>query len=276
MENDINQIKNRIKEEFEKGYPRTSKILSYLTSLRIYEKGLEFDPKDEWRYLPDTEFFDIVGETFKLNPKFYMKNLYKDVRKKLSKDIKNMLKNRGISLRDLREDFKEKGFGFIASLGKMDKYILARLGKMDKYIFEKYCLHDGEQILLESGGVIQYGRARASGALYVTNNRIIAQGGVVAAGSHLVNPGFSDRFRIINFSRQQKCYGYVFPIKNLYRLRKRKRGVTYKAKLNYTTRRVRIGMGKFPKREEHLSKIFEILSKHSKEEVRYKNNIIKQ
>jgi len=270
MENDINQIKNNIKEEFEKGYlsgyRSASKILSYLTSLRIYEEGLEFDPKDEWRYLPDTEFFDIVGETFKLNPGFYMKNLYKGVRKKLSANIKKMLKNRGISLRDLKEDFKEKGFGFVNNLGKMDKYI-----------FEKYCLIDGEQILFESSGLIWFGRARASGALYVTNNRIIAQGKIIAGGSHLVNPGFMDRDRIINFSRQQKCYGYVFPIKNLYRLRKRKyRGVTYNAKLNNTTRKVVIGMGKFPKREEHLSKIFEILSKHSKEEVRYKNNIIKQ
>ncbi len=56
----INQVKNSIKEELEKVYPSPKRIISYLFSLRIYEEGLELDPKDEWRYIPATEFFDIV------------------------------------------------------------------------------------------------------------------------------------------------------------------------------------------------------------------------
>jgi len=177
MENTLKQIKNKIKEEFEKGKPSSSKILSYLTGFRIYEEGYEFDAKDEWRYLPDREFFDFMGETFKLNPEFYMKNLYKGVRKKLSKDIKTMRKNRGISLRDLGEDFKEKGFGF-----------MARLGEMDKYIFEKYCLLDGEQILLDTSGGISWGNASSFGTLYVTNYRIISQGSIELLDKHFSLP----------------------------------------------------------------------------------------
>ena len=47
---DINQIKNSIKEELEKVTPSPPKVLSYLLSVRFYEEGLEFDPKDEWRF----------------------------------------------------------------------------------------------------------------------------------------------------------------------------------------------------------------------------------
>ncbi len=66
-----------------------------------------------------------------------MKNLYKGVRKKLSKDIKTMRKNRGISLRDLGEDFKEKDFGFMARLGEMDSIFLKNIA----YLMEnKYSL----------------------------------------------------------------------------------------------------------------------------------------
>ncbi len=70
---EIIQIKNSIKTELKKKRPSPPKILSYLLSVRLFKEGLEFDPKDEWRYISEAEFFGIFGDTFKANPEFYMK-----------------------------------------------------------------------------------------------------------------------------------------------------------------------------------------------------------
>jgi len=184
-----------------------------------------------------------------------MKNLYKDVKKKLPKDMR---KRMGISLMDLKKLAKENKE--ISFLGK--------LAEMDKYIFEKYCLYDGEKILFESGGIIKWGKVQGMGNLWFTNYRIVSQGFIMPVGGEF-STGLSDRKRIINYSRQQKCYGYIFPIKNLTKLKKRNNGVSYKAKQNNYSRKVRIIIAKFPNREEHFNKIFEILSKHSEEEIKY-------
>jgi len=246
---DINQIKNIIKEELERVRPSKQTILSCLSSLQILTEGIELDPKDEWRYIPDTEFFDLVGGTFKLNPEFFMKHLYHKVRRKLHKDMK---KRRDVSFRDSIKEFKEEGY-------------VGKLVEMDKYVFEKFCLYDGEQILLKSGGVIKWGEALFSGVIYVTNNRIISLGGLIALSSSARRKAKM----IINFSLQQKCYGYVFPIKNLFKLKKISNGVSYNTELNGRSRRFKIKIAKLPNREEHINKLFEILSQHSKEEVQY-------
>lgn len=246
---DINHIKNIIKEELERVKPSPKAILSCLSSLQILTEGIEFDPKDEWRYLPDTEFFDIVAETFKLNPEFYMKHLYYKVRKKLAKDMKKRRKSRS---RDSIRETKEKGY-------------VGNLVDMDKYIFEKFCLNDGEQILLESGGIINFGGLLAIGTFYVTNNRIIHQGESMALNSSDIRKAE----KIRNFSMQQKCYGHMFPIKNLSTLKKISGGVSYKAELNGQVRRFAIKIAKSPNQEEHKNKIFEILSQHSEDEVKY-------
>ena len=85
------------------------------TMLEFYDKeGVEFAPKDEWRYVPQAEFFNIIGENFNRNPKYYMRTLYKGIKKKMRK----------LNGRDT-------------------------LKEMEKYLIETYCLYPGEKILFE-------------------------------------------------------------------------------------------------------------------------------
>jgi hypothetical protein len=83
-------------------------ILSYLDDLKV---------KEEYQYLSDSDFFDIIGETFKLDPKFFLDSLYPKIWDKLYADE-----------------------------GRR---------KMERYIIEKYCLYSGEQILYECDGSIE-------------------------------------------------------------------------------------------------------------------------
>ena len=180
----IDQVKNTIQEEFKNVNPSPKRIISSLFNLRIDKEGIEFAPKDEWRYVPQGEFFNIIGEIFNRNPEFYMKYLFMAIKKKMRKL-------------------------------KIDK-----LREMEKTIIEKYCLRPGEQILLEFDGLIQFwenltlkSRGVSSfGPLYLTSHRIIVcpsfsivGRGLTAVGGS-ISSGLSSRKRIINNSIQEKCY----------------------------------------------------------------------
>lgn len=54
------------------------KMVTYLSGLLV---------KDKYQFLYDTEFIDIVGECLKLNPKFFMNSLYKDLRRIAKKNL---------------------------------------------------------------------------------------------------------------------------------------------------------------------------------------------
>ena len=71
---DVNEILNHIKEEFRNPKASAKKILKSLYDLRT---------KEEYQQLSDSDFFDIVGETFKMNPNFFMGKLYKNFRDKI-------------------------------------------------------------------------------------------------------------------------------------------------------------------------------------------------
>ncbi len=83
----------------------------------------------------------------------------------------------------------------------------------------------------------------------------------------------ASRNKIINLSLQQKCYGYIFPIKNLFKLKKWLKGVAYNVEVHNHTRSIGIfcHSRETPSlnREEEINKLFGILSKHSKEEIKY-------
>ena len=64
---DINQIANKIYEEMSSADPYITRIVGYLDDLRT---------KEEFQSLADVDFYDIVGETFKLNPEYFMKHIY--------------------------------------------------------------------------------------------------------------------------------------------------------------------------------------------------------
>ena len=63
----IEQIVNKIYEEMSGPDPYFPRVVDYLRDLRI---------KEEFQSLSNSEFYDIVGETFKLNPDFFMKHIY--------------------------------------------------------------------------------------------------------------------------------------------------------------------------------------------------------
>lgn len=219
--NDINQIKKNIKEELEKVKPGKKTILTYLFKLRAY--------------LSDAEFFDVVGEAFKTNPEFYMKLLYKKVRKRMRK-----------------------------------LHGVVKLKEMEKYILEKFCFYDDEQILFEYEGkifcwnhpkLLSYG-IYIYGTMYVSNYRIFALGEIIPLGNRI--PPLDTQKQIKNFSLQQECYGYVFPIQNLSILKKKRNGVSFHVELSNHTVDVKIIFKSF-KQEEDKNKFFEFLSTYVKE-----------
>ena len=174
----------------------------------------------------NTEYYNLVANIFQVDPQFFMESLYPSFRKKLS---------------NLFGDQKIK--------------------EMEKYILEKFCLHEGEEILFEYDGSIQevfpksYKIEILDGTIYITDRRIIAQGRLrtarmssgglvalsiigIAAGD---GPASGTRGRkdikpknakgsLINASINQElpCYGYVFPIKYLFNLHLSKHLITYK------------------------------------------------
>ncbi len=208
---DINQIMNNIKEEITSPEPSSNRIITHLSDLRT---------KEEYQSLSDSEFYDIVGETFKLNPEFFMKNIYGEML---------LLQTRG---RKLYKKVNKK--------------------EMEKYIIEKFCLYEGEQILYECNGVIKQWSGKVKlivndGNFFITNYRIIAHGKLSASGGRtdllsgnlvldLAISAFSggskrakSKTGIIDASTHQElpCYGYQFPLKDHFKLKKKKDGITY-------------------------------------------------
>ncbi|MEJ2293672.1 MAG: hypothetical protein P8Y23_02780 [Candidatus Lokiarchaeota archaeon] len=134
--------------------------------------------------LPYTKMIETVEDIFQLQPENYMEHLYKIVRKKIRKVYG-------------RETLKE----------------------MEKNIIENHCLQEGEQILLEFDGAVQLFEnptlksrgVNTIGSVFVTNKRIFVQGSIVALNGSF-SSGFPARKKIITKSRQNRCYGYIFPI----------------------------------------------------------------
>ncbi|UCC20350.1 MAG: hypothetical protein JSV62_03410 [Promethearchaeota archaeon] len=197
---DVNQILNNIKEVMTSANPSSYRIISYLHDLRI---------KEEYQSLSDSDYYDIVGETFKLNPEYFMASIYGA--RKLYKHV----------------DRKE----------------------MAKHIIKKYCLYDGEEILYECHGSIKQSTGESDvkvskGFFFVTTHRIIAQGTLKVSGGFdpttlldLVITSFSGiskkvrgKKKLIESSLDQElpCYGYQFQIKNHVNLKKKgDRGIGY-------------------------------------------------
>ena len=259
---DINQIVNNINEEINRPEPSYSRIETNLREL--------WKIKAEHQSISDSEFFKIVGESFSKNPELFMKNNF----------ISSFL--------PYYKDREKKN-------------------QMARYIIEKYSLYDGEKILFECDADITMTDSKSKivrlplsvsiyyGHLFVTNNRIIAQGQLEVKGGRLggwggfglaellidgliySSSGGSRRKvamkGMIDTSTTQElpCYGYEFPIKPFKglitpinaRLRKKykekpKKSVGYFVKVGDRTFAVSI---KQYKKEEYLDKLYEILSK---------------
>ena len=232
---DLDQIVNNIYEECNQIEPSYSRIRTYLTDLQT---------KVGSQSLSETEFFDIVGETFKLIPELFIQN--------------------GFHYKHWSNSFpKEK------------KKQIAR------HIIEKYCLYDGEKILHECDaninmvdlktGKSQFTISVNNGHLILTNNRIIAQGQLYVIGGRGI--GLEARRKetiksLIDASAKQElpCYGYeipIYPIKFRRTTKKYKENpkkiIVYYVKMGDKTFGVTIKRPK-TKKEENLDRLYEILS----------------
>jgi hypothetical protein len=72
---EINQVINDMKEAIEKIHKGPS----------IYKKKIFTYIFEKCKDIPDTELYDIIGETFKSNPQNFMKYIHNDLQKKFSK-----------------------------------------------------------------------------------------------------------------------------------------------------------------------------------------------
>ena len=239
-------ILNRIIEEYERPRPKESMwrlegIISPIFSDLI--------SKEEYQHLSDSDFNFIVGETYKLNPKFFMDELYKDLRQ--------ILQNRN-------------------SL------------TMDKYIIENYCLLDGERIIFECNGNLSFTDSHAikesgkiggnppavveitTGTLFLTNYRLIAQGLLNSKGGRNLYNGFaawalsggSQRKEAIRTVFESSLgYGYQFPSRNHLELYKKQKGVRYIFIQDNQFKVISIKLTSKEKRKEQVNTLYKILSK---------------
>jgi len=233
--NEVNQIVSNIKEEIKQPRPSYSRIRAYLIYLQTNE---------EFQSLSDPEFFDIVGETFKMIPEIFMQN------------------------------------GFHYNYWS-DSFPKEKKKQMARHIIENYCLYDGEKILHECDanikmvdlkmGKSQFTISVNNGHLILTNYRIIAQGQLYVIGGRGI--GLEARREetiksLIDASAKQElpCYGYeipIYPIKFRRTTKKYKENpkkiIVYYVKMGDKTFGVTIKRPK-TKKEENLDRLYEILS----------------
>jgi hypothetical protein len=102
---DVNLIKDKIREELEKGMPSKRKILSYLVDLL---------KKNKYPSLSDSEFYDIVGYTYELNLnyKLNLEMLFLPIYNELKKKIKKLY---GKEKRLEMEQYLIKNFGLLSA-----------------------------------------------------------------------------------------------------------------------------------------------------------------
>jgi len=102
---DVNLKVDKIREEHEKGLPSKKKILSYL---------LDLLSKDKYPSLSDIEFYDIVGETYKLNLdyKLNLKMLFYPIYDALKNKIRKLY---GDEKRLEMEQYLIKNFGLFGT-----------------------------------------------------------------------------------------------------------------------------------------------------------------
>ena len=199
---DVNQIINDIKEEITSPEPSSNRIINHLYDLR---------PTGGFSSLSDSEFYDIVGETFKLNPEFFMESIYGTTRTRF---------------------FRKR---------EMAKYIIEKFCLYDG----EQILYEFQGDIKQVDDIQSNIRVLVTGGtIFVTNYRIIAQGTPSVKGhsinaliwggpvAHLLSGG-SKRAKsgesLIEASLGQElpCYGYQFKRKNYFRFHKKSKGVRY-------------------------------------------------
>jgi len=186
--------------------------------------------------LSDHEFFDVIGEAYQLNPKFFRLSLYPEIRKKL------------------RRIYGDEELCFL-----------------DKYLLERFCFYEGEHILYECMASISqdfpkmYNIKVNSAYIIVTNRRIIAQGKLFVSPHNSPGQDWLVALELANDPKEKReggyilnsedCYGYIFPILRLYNLIKLHDG----EEINYLNENSKI-IVILPKKEVG-EQLFQILEK---------------
>jgi len=222
----------------------SGKVLKYLFGFSVEETN--------------SEFYTLVGKTLTINPEFFMRSLYKPFRKRISRIYGN-----------------------------------ERRREIERFIISKCCLYDEEQILYECEGSIkiilaEHYNLKVAGYLYFTNRRIIAEGAINAklkststrpTASEVAFPTITilktfakpsrtdhidaKREMIYSSIREElPCYGFIFPIKELYDIILKKHSITYKIKQYNNLLREELRIMIFT--HQALDKIYEILFKNQR------------
>jgi hypothetical protein len=244
------QVINDLKEELQSSKPNSKKVLKIIFELQTKGKSLK---------LSDTDFFDIVGEAYRANPDYFMKELYETFMVKIGKII-------GIEKRQ----------------------------EMERYILEKFCLDEDEKILFTckanvkltemleqeqsgkmKGGLFGIIITVKSGDIFITNQRLIAHGFfkvkggesqrwfVWGPGSLWIFTGGSKRRERQKELFESTPFGYQFPIKNHWGLVKVKllHLISYQLVVKNRICLINIKPLNKQKREEYLNNIFSLLRK---------------
>lgn len=196
----LNQIANDIKEHIISPQPSSSRILTLLSQLRSNEAA---------DVLNESDYYDIVGETFRLNPEFFMNSIYPRMR----------------------------------SI-EMARYILEKycLYRNEQIIYE--CRGDITQLSNSLTGNTNVKVSVIGGIIFITNYRIIAQGTLTVKGGRFYSGGLIDlvispmtggssrkkgKQSVINDSLDQElpCYGYQFKSRGHIKLKKKSNSVNY-------------------------------------------------
>ena len=238
--------------------------MTELNSKRSLKYLYDLQTQNKSQQLSDSEFFDAVGETFRLNPDFFMKEIY------------------------------------TAFMNKMGKILGAEKRKeMERYIIEKFCLLEDEQILYELKGNVKQTELleqKPSGKykmdnlplkisvntadIFITNYRMIGHGMLKASGGEKTKGGIFYLTSLWVFTGGSKkaerkealiesspVFGYQFPIKNHTGLGKSKllHIVAYFVNIDKLKCSISIKPTDKSKRNEQMSEIFDILRKDASE-----------
>jgi len=283
----LNRILNKIKKEYEQA---PSKDLNRMLDLKLKILDIYSDllSKEEYQHLSDSDFNLIVGETFKLNPEFFMDSLYRDLRQRMEK--KNIDFNFFVG-----ETFKLNPEFFMDSLYGVLRQRMEKKNRleMDKYVIENYSLNDEEHIIYECDGNIKFVDSQmvkpsgglkfgggppasvtvTSGSIFLTNYRLIAQGILDTKGGRYIQYGITVMV-LSGGSRRSKAlktilessinYGYQFPIRNHMYLKKKGNGVSYQCIQVSQLKKITIKLtskASQAEREEQINSLFKFLSK---------------
>jgi len=284
------QIINRINQEFEYGYPSEEVNSKLFLKSRILTYLYDLQTREEYKSLSNSEFYAVIGCIFKLHPIFFIDFLYGELRRGLGGNKSLEMEKYLIEKFDFVVDsFKLDPKLFMEKIyNPISESLLAIYGyeeswEIIKDIIIYYCLYEGERLLYEFTGDIEMQTSKFNvkiidGRALLTNNRFIVNGKLKTRSKDKSTSGGDvfwdlihgaivsvrrsrrkaiDKADLIDSSTHQKlpCFGYEFPIKNLYGLKKvMSYYINYMVKLNDVNYLLKVS------NTRHRDTIFEILS----------------